>query len=103
MVTRQIKEKQWDCVYQYITANGRAAPQSLQYDMEITLSGTEYIIRVQPGNQRKLVALQVTEVCHAAGGARPQYILIEDAAMLCALLEILIYQAAGKLPAPPQT
>ena len=56
MVTRQIKEKQWDCVYQYITANGRAAPQSLQYDMEITLSGTEYIIRVQPGKQRKLVA-----------------------------------------------
>lgn len=100
MVTRQIKEKQWDCVYHYITTNGRTAYQSLQYDMEITLSGTKYMIRVQPGNQRKLVALQVREVRPAARGGRPDFILIEDAALLCALLEILIYQAVCAPPRP---
>lgn len=103
MVSRRIKEKQWDYVYNYITIGGRAAPHSLQYDVDVTCNGVGYIVRVQPGKQRQLVALQAMEVWPAARNGRPEYILIEDAAMLCALLEILIYQAVVNLPAPPQS
>jgi hypothetical protein len=58
MVIRQVQEKQWKHVYSQITTDGRATPLSLQFDVEINCNGVDYILKVQPERNRKIIALQ---------------------------------------------
>jgi len=44
MVIRQIKTSHWEYVYRQITTHGRAAPLSLQLDIDINCNGVEYIM-----------------------------------------------------------
>ena len=97
MVTRQIKENHWHYVYGQITSHGRAAPLSLQYDIDINCNGVDYILKVQPDESRKITALQALGVYYDGeeyGGKDFQ--LIEENIMLSALLEIIVYQGAEK-------
>ena len=97
MVIRQVKEKQWKHVYSQITTYGKAAPLSLQFDIEIDCNGVEYILKVQPERGRKIVALQAMSVYpdgKIIGGKG--YHLIADSLILSALLETIIYQGAEK-------
>ena len=97
MVIRQVKVNHWQHVYSQITTYGRAAPLSLQFDVDITCNGTNYILKVQPERKRKIVALQALGVCSDSGGiGGKDYHLIEDNVILSALLEILMYQCAKK-------
>ncbi len=97
MVIRQVKEEQWKHVYNQITTYGRAAPLSLQFDIEINCNGVDYILKVQPERKRKIIALQAMSVypdANEIGGKG--YHLIADNLILSALLETIIYQGAGK-------
>lgn len=97
MVIRQIKENHWEHVYRQITTYGRAAPLSLQFDIDINCNGVDYILKVQPERKRKIVALQAMGVYPDGEGiGGKDYHLIEENIMLSALLEIIIYQGAGK-------
>lgn len=40
MVIRQIKEKEWEAVYEKILKRGKAIPLSKQYDLTLTCNGT---------------------------------------------------------------
>jgi len=95
MVIRQIKESRWKHVYSSITRYGRAAPLSLQYDVDINCNGVDYILKLQPGSDRKLTALQALGVYPDGGGCK-DFLLVDDNAVLSALLEIIIYQGADK-------
>jgi len=98
MVIRHVDESRWERVYGQITTHGKTAPLSLQYDVYLDCNGTEYILKVQPESGRRLVALQALGVYLDGDiiGAK-DYTLIEDGPMLSALLEIVIYQGAGKM------
>ena len=97
MIIRQIKENHWEHVYRQITAFGRTAPLSRQFDIDINCNGVDYILKVQPGRNRTVTALQAMGVYpdgDEIGGK--DYHLIEDNVMLSALMEMIIYQGAGK-------
>lgn len=97
MVIRQVKERQWKHLYSQITTYGKAAPFSLQFDIEMNCNGVDYILKVQPERKRKIVALQATGVSpdrEGIGGGN--YHLIADNLILSALLETIIYQGVGK-------
>ena len=97
MVIRQIKESHWTHVYRQITRNGRAAPLSLQFDVDINCNGVDYILKVQPAEKHKLVALQAMGVYPDCGGiGGKDYHLIENNILISALLEMIIYQGAEK-------
>jgi len=97
MVIRQIKENHWKHVYGQITGYGRSAPLSLQFDLDINCNGVDYILKVQPDKNRTVTALQAMGVYPDGGGnGGKDYHLIKDNAMLSALLEMVIYQGAGK-------
>jgi len=97
MIIRQIKENHWEHVYRQITTYGRATPLSLQFDIDINCNGVDYILKVQLDNKRKIVALQALGVyLDGEGIVGKDYHLIDDNVMLTALLEIIVYQGAGK-------
>jgi len=97
MIIRQIKENHWEHVYRQVTTYGRATPLSLQFDIDVNCNGVDYILKVQPESKRKIVALQAMGVYpDGEGVGGKDYHLIEDNVMLSALLEIVIYQGAGK-------
>jgi len=97
MVIRKIKANHWEHVYRQITTYGRAAPLFLQFDIDINCNGVDYILKVQPESKRKIIALQALGVYPDGDGiGGKDFHLIEDNVMLSALLEIVIYQGAGK-------
>ena len=97
MVTRQIKEARWEHVYRQITTYGRAEPLSLQFDIDINCNGVDYILKVQLENERKIMALQALGVYpDGMGSGGKDFLLIDDNMMLSSLLEIIVYQGAGK-------
>jgi len=95
MIIREVKANQWERVYRQITKYGKTAPLSLQFDIEVSCNGVDYILKVQPEQNRKIAALQALGV-YPDGEGFKDYQLIEDNTMLSALLEIIIYQGAGK-------
>ena len=95
MVIRQIKERHWKHVYSQITTYGRSEPLSLQFDIDINCNGVDYILKVHPEN-KKIIALQAFGVYPDYDTGLRDYHLIEDNLILSALLELVIYQGAGK-------
>ena len=97
MILRQVKTDRWEDVLRQIQTYGRAAPLSLQYDIEMDCNGVGYILKVQPSHGRKIAALQALEACPGGTGLGGQeYRLIQYNAVLSALLELALYQGAGK-------
>ena len=98
MIIRQISRNHWEHVYRQITKYGRAAPLSLQFDIEMNCNGIDYIMKLQPEvKKRKIIALQAMGVYpDGEGTGGKDYYLIEDNIILSALLEIIIHQGAGK-------
>lgn len=87
MIIRQIKEKQWQQLYNHLTAYGRKNPMSLQFDIDINYNGIDYILKVQPTQNRKIAVLQ-------AIGIYPDstYELIDNNMLLYILIEKVLYQ-----------
>jgi hypothetical protein len=92
MVLRQIKEKEWEDVYENILNRGKAIPLSKQYDLTLTCNGTPFILRVQLETKRRILVLQALEVCGYTGNAESDYVLISDNAFLLSLINIYLYQ-----------
>lgn len=92
MVIRQIKEKEWEAVYENILNRGKAIPLSKQYDLTLTCNGTPFILRVQPETKRRILVLHALEVCGYTGNAESDYVLISENAFLLSLINIYLYQ-----------
>lgn len=96
MIIRQIPEKHWENVFKYITTEGRAAPQSLQFDVDVRCNGKTYILRVQPVKKRQIAVLQAVESCPANRPGGHDYRLVQEIDMLSALLELVVYRTVGQ-------
>lgn len=100
MVIREIKKCRWEHIYRQIATCGRAAPLSLQFDIDISLNGVDYILKVQPvmtEKTRKIIALQALGVYPDGGGiGGKDFHLIEEYNVIAALLDMVIYQGAAK-------
>ncbi|MCC8122654.1 MAG: hypothetical protein LIO58_03850 [Oscillospiraceae bacterium] len=97
MVIRQVKANYWKHVYSQITTYGRGAPLSLQFDIDLNCNGVNYILKVQPERNQRVVALQALGgYLNDNGAGGKEYQLIEDNAVLSALLEMILYQGAKK-------
>ena len=93
MVIRQISANQWEYVYGQITKYGKSAPLSLQFDVDVNCNGVDYVLKLQPEKNRKIVALQATSVYRDGEGTGDRnYQLIDDNLFLSALIEIIIFQ-----------
>ena len=92
MVLRQIRENEWEDVYENILNRGKAIPLSKQYDLTLTCNGTPFILRVQLETKRRILVLQALEVCGYMGNAESDYVLISDNAFLLSLINIYLYQ-----------
>lgn len=96
MIIRQVEANHWKHIYNQIIRYGKTTPLSLQFDIEINCNGVNYVLKVQPDRNRKIVALQAMGVYPDGNGiGGKDYHLIEDNRILSSLLEILIYQGAS--------
>lgn len=91
MITRQIKKKHWEEVCEYIRTNGKVAPLTVQFDVDVYGNGITYTLKLQLGRKCKVTALQAVGVSQKENG-ETTYTVIEDGALLSALLQILICQ-----------
>ena len=90
MIIKTVRKSQWEDTLKQIHTYGRRAPLTKQYDLEVNCNGVEYILKVQPTHGRKIVALQ------ALAGDGKAYGMVEDNCVIAALLELVIFQGAGK-------
>ena len=97
MVIRQVDKNSWPHLCRQIKIYGRGTPASRQVDIDITCNGVNYILKIQPEQNRKIAALQAVGVypSHEENGDK-QYHLIEKNNMLSALLEIVLFQGVKK-------
>lgn len=96
MVIRKFKEKNWEPAYEQIIKHGRSAPLCLQYDLDVSCNGIDYILKVQPDVKKYLAVLQATRVSYNQENGAKEYALIESQALMSALIEIIIFQGAEK-------
>ena len=93
MIIKNVRKSQWEDTLKQIHTNGRRAPLTKQYDIEVNCNGVEYILKVQPTHGRKIVALQALA---AVGNDGEAYGMVEDNCVIAALLELVIFQGAEK-------
>lgn len=100
MIIRQVRENRWNYLLHQIAKYGRHTPLSLQVDLDISFNGTDYILKVQPGHNRKIAILQALSVSSDGFGiGGKEYCLIENDNLLSALFELVLYQGLKKRPA----
>lgn len=95
MVILEIKNFYWNEVHHHIITRGRMAPLSLQWDVDVTCAGTDYVLKVQHMNKRRIAVLQALQVCSHSRGDRPEYQLVDDTVLLRALFEMLVRPVCG--------
>ena len=97
MIIKTVRKSQWEDTLKQIRTNGRRAPLTKQYDIEVNCNGMEYILKVQPTHGRKIVALQaLAAVPGDVGFEGETYGMVEDNCVIAALLELVIFQGAEK-------
>ena len=88
MVIRNIKYKQFRNLKEQLVLYAHNNPLSDQYDVNITINGTDYVLQVQVEYGNRIAALQAYEICYDDGDRG--YTLINQNSFLSALLEIVI-------------
>ena len=91
MITNQIKKKYWEEVCQYIRTQGKRAPLSMQYDVDMCCNGKRYILKLQMGRKCKVTVLQAIVISTNEKGDT-SYTVTEEGVLLLALLQMMVYQ-----------
>ena len=88
MVIRCVKEKQFRDLKEQLVHYAHNTPLSDQYDVNITINETDYILQVQIEQGNRIAALQAYEICYDDNDKG--YTLINQNSFLSALLELII-------------
>ena len=96
MVIREVNEERWESLRGQFVQCGNGAPLSHQYAVEMNCNGVEYILKIQLGRGREIALLEALEVLSDRELGGKDYLLVDEAEILSALLEILLYQGAAK-------
>ena len=94
MIIRQLKEKEFENLHNYLITKAHAQPLEASYTVSMTINGMEYIIKVQPERHNKMAVLQALSINREEYG--PSFELITRGNILSSLLEILIYQGMSQ-------
>jgi len=93
MVLRTVSSSRIQSLRGQVEKHGRCAPLSLQYDLDITVNGKNYILRVQMGRKRKIAALQAVQWWHDYNTPGEKgYKLVANRKILSALMVMLLHQ-----------
>ena len=90
MIIRQLKQHQFDYLHQQLIKKAHAEPLEASYTVKMSISGTEYSLRIQPETRCRMAILQAFRIDRDEDG--PNFELITRGNILSSLLEILIYQ-----------
>ena len=89
MIIRQLKEKQYEDLYQYLITKAWQAPLDASFDVGMTVNQTEYILKILPASRRRMVALQAVEVERDPKWGL-SYVSTTNNKLLSSLLELLL-------------
>lgn len=94
MIIRQLKEKQYESLHNFLMMKAYAEPLEASYIINMTINGAEYAVKVQPERHNKMAILQALRIYQGEYG--PNFKLITKGSLLSSLLEILICQGVGQ-------
>jgi len=97
MITRTVVSDRYEAVRAFIEKNGKCAPLSLQYDVDVNANGNRYILRLQMVKKHKLVVLQAVQWWYDSNlpGGKGYKMLAKDE-YLSAVLVMLMHQCSGE-------
>ena len=90
MIIRQLKEQQYERLYQALIKKAHAEPLDASYTVHISINGVEYAVKVQPEDDCKMAVLQALEIDRDEDG--PNFMQVTGNGLLAAFLEILVEQ-----------
>ena len=94
MITRQLKQPQYEALCRSLMRKARAEPFDAGYTATMEINGEEYAVKVQPERHCKVATLQALRI--RRDGENPRFELITEGALLSSFLEVLVYQGAGR-------
>lgn len=94
MIIRQLKEKQYENLYNTLIMKAQAEAPKASYTVNMAIHGAECAVKVQPQQCSKMAVLQALRIYREECG--PSVELITKGSVLSSFLEILIDQGAGQ-------
>lgn len=93
MVVRQLKAEKYEYFQNQLIKRSQQNPLEASFNVTMKVDKKEYVLRIQPENKHKMVALQALVVDRDEYGHL--HTLITDNKILSSLLELLIWQGVA--------
>lgn len=93
MIVRQLKADKYADFQDQLVTRAQQNPFESSFNVTIKVDRREYVLKIQPGNKNKMVALQALIVERDEYGQL--HTLITDNKVLSALLELLLWQGVA--------
>ena len=90
MIIRQLKQSQFEYLHNQLIKKAHSEPLEASYTVNMSISGVEYALRIQPETRFRMAILQAFRIDRDEEG--PNFELITGGNILSSLLEILIFQ-----------
>ena len=90
MIVRQLKQERFETFQNQLIRKARQNPLEASYNVTMCVDKKEYILKIQPERDCKIIVLQALEVERDEYGHL--HMLITDNKILSSLLELLILQ-----------
>lgn len=93
MIVRQLKADRYEYLQNQLVTRAQQNPFEASFNVTVKVDKKEYILKIQPDNRHKMVALQALVVDREEQGHL--HTLITDNKILSSLLELLIWQGVA--------
>ena len=93
MIVRQLKAEKYERFQNQLIQKAQQNPLEASFNVTMKVDRKEYVLRIQPENKHKMVALQALVVDRDEYGHL--HTLITDNKILSSLLELLIWQGVA--------
>lgn len=93
MIVRQLKAEKYEHFQNQLIQKAQQNPLEASFNVTMKVDRKEYVLRIQPENKHKMVALQALVVDRDEYGHL--HTLITDNKILSSLLELLIWQGVA--------
>lgn len=90
MIIRELKPAQFEHLHNRLKQKAHTEPLDAGYTVDMTVSGVEYAVKLQPESRNRMAVLQALRIERDEEGVNFQ--LITEGNLLLAFIEILIYQ-----------
>ncbi len=94
MIVRQLKADKYERFRSQLIQKAHQNPLEASFNVTIKINRKEYILKIQPDNKHKLVALQALEVDRDDECGHIHTLIINNK-IISALLELLIWQGVA--------